>query len=394
MQTPYKINFSGRGHKYTQEEIDIVIDVMQNADPLTQSVYRNEFERKFSDYTGVKHSFAVMNATAGLEIAGMLCQFEEGDELIAPAHTFTSSVYPFIKHGAKIIWADINPDTRVIDAEIISKLISPKTKAILVVHLYGYLADMEEISELAKKNNLLVIEDAAQAIGTDLNGKKAGSFGDISVFSFHSHKNITTLGEGGMICTDNESFAKIIPKIRHNGHTAFDFEQEEYWLPAMGNLDIPELNGKPIMPANFCLGEVECALGSKLLDRIDKINSFRRNRALRLIDEFTNDKRISFHRVDSNRHNYHQLIAQISDNKRNNFMKIMSENKKIKCILPYYPLYKNTFYKKLNLGEADCPYTEKFFDSMCSLPFHQWLSEEDFEYMINSIKESLSEIKF
>lgn len=392
MQPEYKLNFSGRGHKYTQEEIELVAEVMQNADPLTQSIYRNRFEKKFSEYLGVKHSFAVMNATAALEMAAQICQFEDGDEIIVPAHTFTASVYPFAKHGAKIIWADINPQTRVCDAETISKLITKKTKAILVVHLYGYLADMKEIMQLISGKNIILIEDAAQAIGSEFEDKKAGSFGDMSIFSFHSHKNITTLGEGGMLVCNNEKFAEIIPKLRHNGHTSFNFQQPEYWLPAMSDLDFPELNGKKIWPNNYCLGEVECALGEKLLDRLDLMNEERRKRAIFFIDEFKNNPLISFHREDSKRHNYHQLIAVISSNKRDKFMKIMAEKKKIKCILPYYPLYKNTFYKKLGLDSADCPNTETFFNSMCSLPFQLWMSEDDFKYLTVSVRETLEEI--
>ena len=105
------------------------------------------------------------------------------------------------------------------------------------------------------------------------NDRKFGTFGDLSIFSFHSHKTFLPLGEGGMLSTNNETYSKLVPMLRHNGHCSFNFERKFYWLPAMGNLDMPEINGDPMWPNNFCLGEVECALGTQLLKRVDKINA-------------------------------------------------------------------------------------------------------------------------
>ena len=117
----YKINFSGTGHRYTEEEIALVARVMNEADPLTQGKYRNEFEQKFSEKMGIPNCFAVHTATAALELAAQLCQFKQGDECIAPSHTYTASVYPFVKKGARIVWADIDLETRVITAKQIEE---------------------------------------------------------------------------------------------------------------------------------------------------------------------------------------------------------------------------------------------------------------------------------
>lgn len=389
----FKVNFSGTGHKYTQEEIDLVVDIMNSADPLTQGKYRNEFEKKFSEYLGVNHSFVVNNATSALEMAAQLCQFNEGDEIICPSHTFTASLYPFIKKGAKVVWADIDIDTRVSSALQFKEKITPNTRAFLVVHLYGYMGDMPEIMKVAEENNIIVIEDNAQALGTELDGKKAGSYGDFGIFSFHSHKNITTLGEGGMLVVKNPETAKIIPMLRHNGHKPFDFEQPKYWLPAMGDVGFPELNGKILWPNNYCLGEVECALGAKLLERLDDLNTMRRDRAILFIDSLIKYPEIVFHKVDSPRHNYHQLIAYFPTGIRDSFMRKMAYDKKVKCIVPYYPLNRNSLYKTLGYEEADCPDTDKFFDNMCSLPFHSWLTDDEFTYMLEATLETLDEIR-
>jgi dTDP-4-amino-4,6-dideoxygalactose transaminase len=387
----YRIPFSGRAHIYTENEIRQIISVAQHAIPLTQGKYQKRFENKFCKYIGAKYSFAVNNATSALELSAQLCQFKSGDEVIIPGHTYTASAYPFIKKGAKIVWADIDDKTLVITSNTIKKCITSKTKAIVVVHLYGYGADMQEIMKLAKKHNLIVIEDVAQALGSKIDDKMAGTYGDFGVFSFHSHKNITTLGEGGMLVVKDKKLAEIIPMLRHNGHKDFNFDREYYWLPAMGNVDLPELNGEKILPNNYCLGEVECSLGEMLLNRIDEINSFKRRRAIHFIDELNNFKSIKFNRVDSQRHNYHLLVAKINNGKRDIFIKSMSQ-RGVQCVVQYYPLYRYDLYKKLGLGKANCPATDDFFDSMVSFPFNHMIGDEDFNWMLNEVKKCLESL--
>ena len=391
MTKKYKLPFSGRAHTYTKEECEMVIDVMQNADTLTQGIYLKKFEDDFQSFIGDGHYFAVSSAASALELIAQICAFNNDDEIIVPVHTYTASVLPFIKHGAKIIWADIDPSTRVINAEIFEKLITKKTKAILVVHLYGFCADMDKIVTIARKKGILVIEDVAQALGTDLKGKRAGVFGDFSAFSFHSHKNLSTLGEGGILRVKDKNFADMIPMLRHNGHCDFGYLREQYWLPAMSNIDIPEIEGRKLLPNNFSIGEVQCALGSKLLERIDEINLEKRNRAIFLIDELSSFDFILFHREASSRHNYHLLALEFLMPYRDIFFEEMIEYG-IQCAVQYYPLNRYDLYKKLGYGYADCPNSEKFFDNMASLPFQHMMSDEEFIYLIDSLKKVLKKI--
>lgn len=388
----YKVPFSGRAHSYTEDEVQTVIDTMQTAVPLTQGRHQEQFQQKFCKYTGAKQAFAFNNATAALEITAQLCQFKPDDEVIIPAHTFTASAYPFMKKGAKIIWADIDLKTRVVTQQTIEQCITNKTKAIVVVHLYGYCAEMPSIMEVAKRYNLLVIEDTAQALGTKINNQMAGTFGDFGIFSFHSHKNITTLGEGGMLTIKEPKIADIIPMLRHNGHCTFDYERENYWIPAMGNVDLPELNSEPLWPNNYSLGEVECALGVKLLDRIDQINEFKRKRAIRFIDAMEDYPELEFHREDSVLHNYHLLVTRVTNGKRDLFMSKMAEAG-VQCVVQYYPLYRYDLYKKVGYGEADCPNTDQFFDNMVSFPFHQMLSNENFDWMLATTQKILASLR-
>jgi len=391
-----RINFSGRAIHYTEDEIATVVDAMRNAEPLTQGAYMAEFERKFAIFQDAAPGscFAVMNGCAALEMSAQLCSFELGDEVVMPSHTFTASAYPYIKHGATLAWADIDPVTRVVTAETIERAITSRTRAVVVVHLYGYVADMPDILALCREKGIICIEDAAQAIGSRLDGRCAGSFGDMAIFSFHSHKNLTTLGEGGMLYVRNPELAALVPMLRHNGHCAYPGERPDYWKPAMGNVDLPMLNGRPLMPSNYSIGEVECALGAKLLDRIDEINAQKRARALKLIDALADIPQLEFHRVETERHNYHLLAARMTDGPeaRDRFMRAMFNEKGIKCVVQYIPLNRYDFYKKLGYGEADCPNADAFFDSMVSFPFQHWMSEADMDYMIKSIREVMEDL--
>ena len=387
------VNFSGRALDYTEEEVAVVIDALKSADPLTQGRFQQAFEAKFREFNNVPYAFAMMNGTCALETAAQLCAFKPGDEVIIPSHTFTSSAYPFAKKGGKLVWADINPTTRVIDAQCIEAVLTPRTRAVIVVHLYGYVADMPAIMALAKKHNFLVIEDACQAIGADIDGVRAGAFGDFGIFSFHSHKNLTTLGEGGMLTVKDEKYGKIIPMLRHNGHCAFSFDRPDYWKPAMGNVDFPALDGEILWPNNYCLGEVECALGAKQLERVDTINAEKRARALRFIDALADYPELEFHRVDTTRHNYHLLPARMqgSVERRDDFIRRMFNDKGVKCVVQYYPLNRYDFYKRLGLGEANCPNTDAFFDHMISFPFQHNLKDSEFDHMLKSAKEILDD---
>ena len=388
----FRIPFSGRAHNYTDDEISVVIDAMRNSVPLTQGKHLKAFENKFKSFSGASHAFALNNGTSALEIAAQLCLFSDGDEVIIPGHTYTSTAYPFVKKGAKIVWSDIDLTTRVVSVETIAKCLTSKTKAIVVVHLYGYSADMPSIMKFARQHDLLVIEDAAQALGVFIDGRMVGTFGDFGVYSFHSHKNLSTLGEGGMLTVLSDKQASLIPMLRHNGHCAFGFEREDYWIPAMGNVDIPILNGEKLWPSNYCIGEVECALGCKLLDRIIDMNAQKRQRALCFIEALSGFPQIEFHKVTNDRHGYHLLVGKFPNgHTRDKFIRKMALEG-VQCVVQYYPLYRYDLYKKIGLQHANCHNTDLFFDSMVSFPFHHMITDNDFTWMIEVTKNVLGEI--
>src|SRR3990167_814516 len=179
----FKIPFSWVGARYTEDEKAAVLSAMDVTTTFTQGEHQKKFEEAFKEFLGMPHAFATSSCAAALELSAILLNVKPDDEIICPAHTYCASVYPFARHGVKIKWADIDPETFVISAETIEPLITEKTKAIIVIHLYGLPAPMLEIMALAKRHNIKVIEDCAQSVGAKIGDKRTGSFGDISVFS-------------------------------------------------------------------------------------------------------------------------------------------------------------------------------------------------------------------
>jgi perosamine synthetase len=389
------IDWSGRSTAYSEEEIQIILDVARNADPQTQGKYLIDFENKIKDYFGVRNAFALTNATNALDLVALLSGISDNDEIIMPAHTFCASAYPFGRVGAKLVWADIDPDSRLIDPKSIKRLITSKTKAIQVVHLYGLPCEMDEIQDICLENELILIEDCAQSFGAEYKGKKTGTFGDFSVFSLHAQKNITTLGEGGILLLKNDKLAQKVPGLRHHGLCEFDIENREYWQPAMSNVDCQLDNA---WPYNFSMTEIQAALGAKLIDRVDKLNQDRAERAQLFINSMKDFPELSFQKISKGlTHVYHLLSAKYdgSSSGKNNhdLISILFYTYKIKCIVQYYPLYRYPLFQKMGFGNAECPNTDDFFDNMISFPFHHWMTDEQFEYLIESTKKALKQLK-
>ncbi|WP_435168054.1 aminotransferase class V-fold PLP-dependent enzyme [Candidatus Pelagibacter bacterium nBUS_28] len=312
-----------------------------------------------------------------------LLKIRKGDEIIIPAHTYCASAIPFARNGAKIIWADINPKTRTIDLNDVKKKISKKTKAIVIVHLYGYAVDVNQFKKINRE--IKIVEDCAQSFGAEINNSKAGTIGDFGCFSFHAQKNITTLGEGGAIFVKNDKLSKKVPGLRHNGHCNYGINRKYYWKPAMGDLDM-DLDNR--WPYKFTLSEIQCAAGHLMLDKLDKLNDIRIKRAKKFINKFEGEV-FSFNGdFKKRRHVYHLLSAHVKPTAKINNHKIIELMYKkfgIKCAVQYYPLYRYPLFKKMGVSNQHCPNTDAFFDNMISFPFHVWMSEKNFNYLINSL---------
>ena len=238
--------------RHTEEEIQAAARAMRECKSYSQGDELNAFEKEFAAYLGAPHAVGLSSASAALEQAAMISRLGKGDEVVIPAHTFVSSAVPFGRTGARIVWADIEPDTRVMSADTLRPCLTDKTRLVLVIHLYGLCADMEPIARLCSERNILLMEDCAQSPGAERGGKKSGTFGDFACFSFHTHKNITTMGEGGMLLCRKEEHDLAARKMRWMGNWPFETKREKYWVPATGDLIAP-LPG--VWPLNLCLGE-------------------------------------------------------------------------------------------------------------------------------------------
>ena len=385
-----KIDWSGRSHFYNKEEKKYLLKVIDKADPLTQGTQLKKFENGLRKYLKQKNIFAVSSAAAALEIISLLLNLKKNDEVIVPAHTYCASAIPFARNGAKIIWADINFKTRTINIDDVKKKISKKTKAIVLVHLYGYAIDVDNFRKKINNKKIKIIEDCAQAFGARINSRKAGSLGDFACFSFHAQKNITTLGEGGAIFCKDNILAKKIRGLRHNGHSNYNNKRKSYWKPAMGNLSL-DIKGK--WPYKFTLSEIQAAAGYMLLKRVDKLNLKRIERAKKFINALKNFNEVSFFSEFKNyRHVYHLLSAYIVPSKklhRDKLISLLFNKFGIKCVVQYYPLYRYDLFKSMGLSKSNCPITDKFYDNMISFPFHIQMSEKKFNYMISSTIKAL-----
>ena len=384
------ILWSGRSHNFTNFELNFLKKIIKEANPATQGKFLKLFEKSLENYLKVKNVFAVSSAAAALEIISILLNIKKGDEIIIPAHTYCVSAIPFIRNGAKIIWADIDFNTRVINFDDAKKKITKKTIAIVCVHLYGYAVNIPKLKRKINNKKIKIIEDCAQAMGAEVQNKKVGTMGDFACFSFHGQKNISTLGEGGAIRVKNSTLSKKVLGLRHNGHANFKKKRKHYWIPAMGNLDIDQPG---FLPFKFTLTEVQCAAGYLLIRRLDKLNKIRIKRAKKFILAMDKFKELNFNKsFGNNRHVYHLLSAFFKPSKyfnRNNLIDILYNKYKIQCVVQYYPLYKYSLFKKVMKKGKICENTEKFYNNMISFPFHVYMNEKEFSYMIKKVKETI-----
>ncbi len=391
----YRVNFPARMRVYTEAEIEAVVNVMRNAEVQTQGDYQRKFEADFKAYIGANHAFAVDNATNALRLAAILCRFEKGDEVIVPGYTFSATAIPFGMTGVKLVFADIDPKRWTIDPKDIEKKITPHTKAVIVVHLLGMPADMPVIMEIAKKHNLRVIEDCAQAPAASIDGKKVGSFGDFGCFSFHGAKNITTLGEGGAITVKSDEDAALLPGLRHNGIRPFPAGRERYWVPAMSNVDIDMEN---IWPNNFSIGEAQCALASELLKTLDSSTDTTIAQAAKLRAALADVPEFTVAEVPAGvRHIYHQFVIHFNGSafgkNRNDLLDFLTTEAAVRAIVQYYPLYRYPLFQKLGAGAHDTPVLDDWWDNSFSLPWWIGMPDETLDYLVDSLKAGVAALK-
>ncbi len=396
MLKKFKIPWSTRAHYFSTKEKKGIIKILNNSDCLSQGEWLKKFENKFLKFLNSRgKAYAVTSGASAIELAASVLKLKPSDEVVIPSHTYCASALPFNRYNVKIKWVDINKDDFTIDVEHLKKIINKNTKAIVAVHLYGLPCQINEIKKMCDKRKIVLIEDCAQSLGSKIKNKFVGTYGDMSIFSFHQQKNMTTLGEGGMLVVNNKKYQKFIPGLKHNGHRPYT-NKKKYWKPAM--VDVYEdLNG--VTPFNFPMTEIQAFTGYHLLDRVKKLNYARNKRAIKLRNALKEFKYIKFQKIKKNFYSSYHLLPAYFDKKLINFSRdklidVMSKKYGIQLIIQYHPLDKYHFFKKKYKTNYNLKNTYNFYDNMFSIPFHIWMSDKDFNYLIASFKKQLKKIKY
>ena len=340
----------------------------------------------------------------------MARHIRKGDEVIVTPNTFIATSLVVLKQGAKPVYADIDPETYNIDPKKIEKLITKKTKAIYVVHYGGLMCDMAPIMKIARKHKLYVLEDCAHAHNAEYKGKKAGAVGDIGVFSFHSLKNMTTCGEGGMITTNNDTFAEGAEMLRCMNLTQWNPKQKQfrfgdsalvkkgaadYWVPS--HFDVDDWNGH--WGNNYRMNEIQAAVGCCQVDKAEMLTRKRREIGFRLIDGISKIPGLSCsHEPKGYKHVFHLFTLCVEEEElgagRDEFMRVLYAEEGIQGILHYQPTYHFSGLKKLKYKQNLCPNAEAFFYKReLNLPMHPRLKAKDCNAMIKGIRNAADKVR-
>jgi dTDP-4-amino-4,6-dideoxygalactose transaminase len=369
---------------FDEAELQAVTDVLKSK-WLTMGAETQRFEQAFANFIGVKHAFAVSNATVALHLANAALGIGAGDEVIVPSLTFVATANAIKYTGATPVFVDItSEDDLGISPAAIEAAITPATKAITVMHYGGYLCDMDAINAIARKHNLAVIEDAAHAPGTELNDKKAGAFSDAACFSFFSNKNLVT-GEGGMIVTDRDDLAERIKLMRSHGMTTLTWDRHKGHAHSY---DVVTLG------YNYRIDEIRSALGLTQLSKLPKNNERRR--------EITNWYRAQLSEVDELAIPYLQhpglsaahLFPILLDSKidRTAFIDQMKQ-RGIQTSIHYPPIHQFTYYRQQNgTNHRPLPLTESVGRREVTLPLYPTMSADDVKQVVAAIKDSISSV--
>jgi dTDP-4-amino-4,6-dideoxygalactose transaminase len=343
----------------------------------------HQFEELFQQQHQVQYALATTSCTAALHLAAMALQLEPGDEVIVPAFTWVTSAHCAEYVGAKVVFADVERDTFNIDPVALEAAITPKTKAVVVVHLFGLAARMEEILAIAHKYNIAIIEDAACAVGTTYDGKPVGGLGDIGCFSFHPRKVITT-GEGGMLTTNNAELAERLKVLRNHGASPNPHidATKPYYMGCFDQLGF-----------NLRFSDIQAAIGIAQMKKLSKLLSERINLAKQYNQHLEGVADIATPTIPTLcGHSYQSYVIKIIDggvNRRNTIMEVMAADG-IQTRPGTHAVHRLGYYQnKYNLKAEQYPNAADAEDLSITLPIFPGMNENDQQLVVNSLKAGL-----
>lgn len=360
-----------------EDDINAVVDVLKS-DYLTTGPKIAEFEQAVASYTGAKYAVAISNGTSALHAACFAAGIGQGDEVITTPLTFAASANCVLYCGGTPVFADVDPYTYNIDPKDIRKKITDKTKAIIAVHLAGQPCDMDEIHSIAQEHNLIVIEDGAHALGSVYKGKKVGCLSDMTTFSFHPVKPITT-GEGGMIMTDNEELYKRLVLFRSHGITrdnSMMTRNEGPWFYQQLDLGY-----------NYRITDIQCALGCSQMRKLDKFLKRRRELVERYNNAFIEcDNIVTPYQLPDTQSGWHLYIVQVKNHDRKQVFETLRD-KGIGVNVHYIPVYMHPYYREHGYKDVHCANAEEIYSHIISLPLYPGLTDEQQDYVIDTLKQ-------
>lgn len=348
-----------------QDEITAVSEVLASG-MLAQGEKVAEFEKKFADYCGTTQAIAVNNGTAALHAALLALDIGHGDEVIVPAFSFIATATAVSMCGAKPVFADVDEETFNISPAGISALITPKTKAVIGVHLFGQPFDVRAVQECCESHNLKLVEDAAQAHGAMVNGEKVGGFGHLGCFSFYATKNMIT-GEGGMVTTSEKAYAERLRLVVNHG------QSEKYLHTRLGY--------------NYRMTDIAAAIGIVQLKKLEKFNMRRRKNAEYYTANLRVPGLVTPHVANGMHHVYHQYVVRLTDEfpmKRTEFMEYL-KTKGIGSAVHYpIPIHCQPLYAEPDVPDS-CPVSTRLSKTVLSLPVHPLLDSKELAYICDTI---------
>ncbi len=358
------------------EDLELVTKIIKRGTSWAIGPEIEEFENAIKNYVGTKYCASLNSGTSALHAALISKNIREQDEIIVPSFTFVSTVNSVLFVNGKPVFSDIEDETFGLDPSKLSKSISSRTKAIIPVDVGGLSCNIEEIKEIAEKNNLFIIEDAAESLGTTIHGKKVGSFSDVSIFSFCGNKVLTT-GEGGAVVTNNKETYEKIKLIRSHGR----LDKGKYF-------DDTSMPNYRSIGYNWRMSSITAALGISQIKKLDKIIKKRKDNAHEISSKLSKYKEIKVPNPPSGFEHIYQMYTirlpnkEIRDRLQNHLTK-----KRIFSKVYFKPVHLYHFYQKFNNGDVDLSKTMQLFDQVLTLPLYPNMTKEEKEYLISNIVE-------
>ena len=354
-------------YKKIKPEIDEAIFRVIDSGQFVLGKIVREFEEAAERYLGVKHAVGCASGTDALQVAMMALGVQPGDEIITTPFTFVATTETIVLLGAKPVYVDIQPKTFNIDPGQIERAITTKTKAIIPVHLYGQPADMNPIMEIARKHNLPVIEDTAQAMGSEYKGKKVGGIGTLGAVSFFPSKNLGAFGDAGMIVTNDDELAeKMRMIIIHGSRVRYQHE---------------------LLGVNSRLDSLQAAVLNVKLKYLDTWRDARRMAAQRYNEMFKESDVVTPYEAPFGKHIYHQYTVRVKN--RNNISEYLSQQKIPHAIYYPIPLHLQKAFHRAGSPQGPFPLTQKAADEVLSLPMHTELTEEQQNVVTSAVHKAL-----